>query len=73
MKFSVSCEVAKVEMQLRKGKKVLAKGKVGRTAKSGKVTIKAKKLRAGSYTLFATATDARGTSVSRTTKLKVKK
>jgi hypothetical protein len=71
--FTVSREVAKVDMQLRQGKKVLAKGAAGRTASSGKVTLKAKKLKAGSYTLFATATDARGTSVSRTVKLKIKK
>lgn len=75
---SVSREVQKVTATLKKGKKVVGKGKLGRVQGAAKLTVKlakkvARKLKKGTYALTVAATDNAGSSGVRTVKLKIRK
>ena len=71
---SVSREVASVEGVLRKGSKVVGRGRLGRLAGSGTLSVKlAKALKAGRYSLTVAARDARGVVVTRTVAVTVKR
>jgi hypothetical protein len=71
---TVSREVSSVLAVLRKGKKEVGRGSLGKVAKSGKVKLLlGKALKKGAYSLYVEAKDAAGTTVSRTVKVTVKK
>ena len=75
---TVSRQVAKVTAFLRKGSKLIASGRRGTTTGTAKLTLKlskkaAKKLKKGTYTLAVVADDGRGTTASKSTKVKVAK
>lgn len=75
---TVSREVAKLTGFLRKGSKTIGKVSRGTTAGTVKVTLKlsktaAKKLKKGAYTLTFVADDGKGTTASKTVKVKVTK
>ena len=72
-KVTVNRPVKAILAQLKKGKKVVAKGKLGETSGTATIKLKAKKkLKKGKYTLTVTATDG-STSTAKTVKVKVKK
>ena len=74
VRVTVSREVQSVVATLKKGKKKVGAGKVGRVVRSGTVKVKlSKKLKAGRYALTVSARDARGVVVTRTVAVKVKK
>lgn len=77
-KVTVSRQVAKITAFLRKGKKVVAKGKRGTTTGTAKLKLKlskkaAKKVRKGKYKLTVVADDGKGTTASKTIKVRVRK
>ena len=75
---TVSREVAKVSAFLRKGSKLVGSGRRGTTAGTAKLTVKlskkaARKLRKGTYALAVVADDGKGTTATKTVKVKVRK
>lgn len=70
---TVSRAVKSVTATLRKGSKKVGSGKLGAFSGSKKLTIKAPKLKTGSYSVVLTADDGAGVKASKTIKVKVKK
>lgn len=71
---TVSREVESLTATLKKRKKKVGAGKLGRFSGTRKVTIKlSKKLKAGGYALTVAARNSRGVVVTRTVAVKVKK
>ena len=71
---SVSREVESLTATLKKGKKTVGVGKLGRFAGSKKVAVKlSRKLKKGKHTLTVSARDAQGVVVTRTVAVKVKR
>ena len=74
LKLSLSSTepVTKLVAQLRKGSKMLAKGKLAKLSGKGTLKLKVKKLKKGRYLLDMTGRDASGASRSTTAKLTIK-
>jgi hypothetical protein len=75
---SVSRDVAKLTGFLRKGSKTIAKSRRGTTRGTVRVTLKlskqaARKVRKGPYALTFVADDGKGTTASKTVKVKIRK
>jgi hypothetical protein len=71
---TVSREVKSLTAVLKSGSKVVAKGSLSGFAGTKAVSLKlAKKLKAGTYSLSVSATDAAGASAAKTVKVKVAK
>ena len=68
VKLATTSPLTKLAAVLRKGKKVVAKGKLARLEKSGKLVLRfaKRKLKKGKYTLVVQGTDAQGRTVSAT-------
>ena len=73
VRVSTSAPLTKLAAVMRKGKKSVAKGKLGSLSSSGKLTIKLpkKKLKPGSYSITVQGLDSQGRTVSGLTKVKV--
>lgn len=71
---TVNREVQSVTGTLKKGKKVVGKGKLGRVQKSAKLSLKlSKALKKGTYSLTVAASDGAGSNAIKTVKVKVGK
>ena len=69
---TVSRQVKSISATLFKGKKAVAKGAVGATTSSAKVSLKLKKLKKGTYRLNVIADDGAGVQAGKSVTVKVK-